>query len=80
MELTRKEVKRLTNGYNVYGPRYCSEYDYCKKYNINKFDLVKIGYNAGVYGWNFSLYFDPKNNNYIISSYRNAPNLEYTKL
>ena len=80
--MTKKEAKEMVKriGYDVYGPGYCSEQEYCRKVGIAKSDLVVMGSNSGVYGWNWTLYLDNVNDNIIISGYRNAPILAYKDL
>lgn len=80
MELTRKQAEQITRSSAVYGPGYCSEQDYCKSRGISRYDLIVIGSNHGLYGWNWTLYRNPANGDYIISSYRNCPNLNYIKI
>lgn len=36
--------------------------------------LIELGYNSGVYGWNWSLFLDPETDTLYCSSYRNVPN------
>ena len=40
-----------------------------------KTGLIRIGYNSGIYGWNYSVYMLVKKTGvyYIISGYRNMP-------
>ena len=42
-------------------------------YGKSKYDLLKLGSNSGVYGWNWSAYLDPETNTLYISCYRNVP-------
>ena len=58
---------------------YC-QVEHCKRgyccyqdAGVSKYDLIKIGYNSGVYGWNWSAYIDPKTNTLYIDCYRNVP-------
>ena len=39
--------------------------------NISKYDLIVIGYNKGIYGWNWTLYLHSETNTYYLSYYRN---------
>lgn len=41
--------------------------------NKSKFDLVELGYNTGVYGWNWTAYLDTETDTLYISNYRNVP-------
>ena len=41
---------------------------------LSKYDLFELGYNAGVYGWNWTAYHEPKTDTLYISYYRNVPN------
>lgn len=36
-------------------------------------ELVKLGYNSGVYGWNWTAYLLPRTNTLYVSCYRNVP-------
>lgn len=38
-----------------------------------KHSLIKLGYNSGVYGWNWTAYLDSANDTLYISYYRNVP-------
>lgn len=62
-KLTRKETIRLTNGLPLY------KVDFIP----NKLHFKKLGYNHGVYGWNYSVYYNELDNNYYIEGYRNFP-------
>ena len=37
-------------------------------------EAARNGYNAGVYGWNWTLYADNRTDTLYISCYRNVPN------
>ena len=40
---------------------------------VSKYDLIELGYNSGVYGWNWTAYLDPKTSTLYVSCYRNVP-------
>jgi hypothetical protein len=49
---------------------------YCCEQNIpgkSKHELVKLGSNSGVYGWNWTAYLDSDTNTLYVSNYRNVP-------
>lgn len=68
IKLTRKDLRRWE--------RYAKEMNlkikkgYCCHYESNdKNNLIQLGFNDGVYGWNWSLYID--NECLYIDGYRN---------
>ena len=68
-KLTRKDLNRWKeyarqNGYEI-KTGYCCRYDGPDKAS----DLLELGYNSGVYGWNWSLYLGEKT--LYIDGYRN---------
>ena len=73
----RKEVKMTVKEL----VRFCGSCEhvkrgYCCYQEDNKApytDLKLIGTNLGVYGWNWTLYYDPKTDTAYISDYRNVP-------
>lgn len=66
--MTRKEASRITYGYKVVTGYCCYT-----KANLSTFDLIRIGSNSNIYGWNWSLYLDPKSGIFFCSGYRNYP-------
>ena len=40
---------------------------------LTKSELECLGYNSGVYGWNWSAYLNPKTDTLYVSYYRNVP-------
>lgn len=78
MTLTRKEAKRIIGATKVYGPYYCSSQKYREAFP--NYQLNEVGYNYGLYGWNWTLYYDVNNDAYIMDGYRNTPNMDYIKL
>lgn len=62
--MTRKEI---INRFNyVYSVGYCDLQHLLRYHN-------KIGYNSGVYGWNFDIYSLDNGNIAICTGYRNTP-------
>lgn len=54
--------------------------DHCKRGyvcyqedNKSKYDLIELGFNRGVYGWNWTAYLDPTTYTLYVSDYRNVP-------
>lgn len=39
----------------------------------SRYDLIELGYNRGVYGWNWTAYIDPETDTLFVNSYRNVP-------
>ena len=62
-KLTRAETIRLTSGQPLYK----------LEHEPNELHFKKLGYNSGVYGWNYSVYYNEIDNNYYIAGYRNFP-------
>lgn len=64
MKLTRKDVER-ESGIIFIAP-YCGV-QYAENY------MVKIGYNAGMYGWNWNAYKVPESAATVVTGYRVFP-------
>lgn len=73
--MTRKEAKTIISRGVMTGATYKSGYCCYQSDNISKWDMIELGTNNGVYGWNWTLYYSPANNTYYCNSYRNAPTL-----
>lgn len=66
-------IKDLRRWYEIFD--HCVK-GYCCEYNVpgkSKYDLLELGYNAGVYGWNWTAYADTDTDTLYISYYRNVP-------
>lgn len=71
--MTNKEANYMlqdfkNNGYTIKTGYCCYQED-----NISKYDLIPLGYNTGVYGWNWTMYLNPSTKTIYISNYRNLP-------
>ena len=71
--MTNKEANSMlvdfrNNGYTIKHGYACYQDD-----NIGTTDLIKLGYNAGVYGWNWTMYMHPTTKTIYISDHRNLP-------
>lgn len=71
--MTRKEADRMLwefrhNGYTIKTGYGCYQDD-----NIGTASLIELGYNRGVYGWNWTMYLHPTEKIVYISNYRNLP-------
>jgi hypothetical protein len=66
---TREDLRRWYNSVAHCKTGYCCYQDAGK----SKYDLVELGYNAGLYGWNWTAYLDSKSNTLYVSYYRNVP-------
>ena len=68
-KLNRNDLKRYISYANATGRQikkgYCCHYDR----SDDAGQLLELGYNSGVYGWNWSLYMDDKT--LYIDGYRN---------
>ena len=69
-KLTRDDLWRYYKAYKHCKIGYCCYQDA----GISKYDLLELGYNAGVYGWNWTIYADNRTDTLYISCYRNVPN------
>ena len=67
--MTRRELVNLYDNCEHCKIGYCCYQDD----NISKYDLKEIGYNSGVYGWNWTAYLYTKTDTLYISCYRNVP-------
>ena len=72
---TIKDLKRWHNSFTHCKKGYCCYQDD----GLSSYQLIELGYNVGVYGWNWTAYADPKTDTLYISYYRNVPNYIYTK-
>lgn len=77
-KITRKEAAAIIKEYKRLGLIDNYKTGYCVYQNdgISKYDMLELGYNRGVYGWNFTLYYSPKNRTMYCNSYHNAPDVE----
>lgn len=69
MKLTRKDLVRIYHSFTHCKIGYCCYQDDGK----SRITLREIGYNAGVYGWNWSLFVDDDSDTLYIDCYRNVP-------
>ena len=67
---TRKDLVRWYDSFEHCKVGYCCMWDNGKSLS----NLVKLGYNSGVYGWNWTAYADIATNTLYIDCYRNVPN------
>lgn len=67
--MTRSELKRFVDTCTHVKVGYCCFQDD----GISKYDLKEIGYNHGVYGWNWTCYYHAETDTAYISCYRNVP-------
>lgn len=68
--LTIKDLERHYYSHKHFKRGYCCYQD-CNK---SKYDLVELGFNRGIYGWNWTLYLDTDTDTLYCSCYRNVPN------
>ena len=65
-------IKDLARWYNCF--EHCKMGYVCyQDDNLSRCELVELGYNCGVYGWNWTAYLYPKTNTMYVSYYRNVP-------
>ena len=67
--MTVKELYRIYQAVEHCKRGYCCEYEA----NVPKHELIKLGSNSGVYGWNWTAYLEASTNTLYISNYRNVP-------
>ena len=68
--MTVKDLRRIYNGVTHCKRGYCCVQDDGK----SKYDMLELGYNRGLYGWNWTAYLDTKTDTLYIDCYRNVPN------
>ena len=61
--LTKKDVEFMSSNGRIWKIGYCQA-----QYLLENVEAKKVGYNAGVYGWNYDVYLF--RNNVIITGYR----------
>ena len=66
---TVKDLKRWYDSCEHCKIGYCCEYSASK----DRTQLLKMGTNWGVYGWNWSTYYDDNTDTLYVSYYRNVP-------
>lgn len=66
---TIKDLKRWHDAFDHCKTGYCCVQDDHK----SKWDMVKLGTNSGVYGWNWTAYGDPETSTLYVDCYRNVP-------
>ena len=69
MKMTVKDLARWYYSAAHFKRGYCCYQDAGK----SKYDLLNLGHNSGVYGWNWTLYYDPSEDTLYCSCYRNVP-------
>lgn len=71
--MTRKELHQFASFNNV--KKVIAGYGCYKNLpSDEKEKFVFVGSNSGIYGWNWSAYFNPKKQELRLDSYRNVPN------
>ena len=65
--MTRKEMNQFVRTCKVVKKGYCCLQDD----GLTRFDVKEIGVNSGQYGWNWTLYYNPKTDTAYIDGYRN---------
>ena len=69
MKATIKDLARIYHNHDHFKRGYvCYQED-----GKSKFELIELGYNMGVYGWNWTAYLDPTTDTVYCSCYRNVP-------
>lgn len=69
MIMTIKDLKRAYDSVEHCKVGYCCYQDT----GVSKYDLIELGYNRGVYGWNWTAYIDARTSTMYVSCYRNVP-------
>ncbi len=70
MKATIKDLKKWYDQATHCKTGYCC----IQKDKKSKFDMVELGYNSGLYGWNWTAYLETETNTLYIECYRNVPN------
>ena len=65
--MTRKELNAFVRNCTNVKKGYCCLQDD----GLSKYDVKEIGVNRGVYGWNWTLYYNPKTDTAYVDGYRN---------
>ena len=65
--MTRKELNRFANNCTTVKKGYCCY----QEDGLSRRDLVEIGTNCGIYGWNWTCFYNMKSDTCYISGYRN---------
>jgi len=68
-KLTKKDLTALYYSFTHCRRGYCCY----QEDNKSRYELREIGYNRGVYGWNWTVYADDKTDTLYVDSYRNVP-------
>lgn len=68
-KMTNKELKEIYDQVKHCKKGYC-----CQQQCKNGMNLIEIGYNKGLYGWNWTAYLDQETSTLYVSNYRNVPN------
>ena len=69
MKATNKDLWRWYQAFEHCKTGYCCYQDDEK----SKWEFLELGYNSGVYGWNWTAYADTETDTLYISCYRNVP-------
>lgn len=67
--MTRLVLTRIYNQVQHCKVGYCCQYSSGK----SEYDLVELGFNHGLYGWNWTAFLDPETDTLYVSCYRNVP-------
>lgn len=68
MKMTRQDLLRIYENFTHCKKGYCCY----QEDNKCEYDLLELGYNTGIYGWNWTVYADTKTDTLYISCYRNV--------
>lgn len=69
--MTRKELKEVRRNAEANGIDFRQGYCCYQDDGLGRWDLIPIGTNYGVYGWNWTLYFCERTRCFYLSGYRN---------
>lgn len=70
--MTRKELHRIKAEALLKGYKWKQGYCCFQEDGISRYDLIEIGHNTGIYGWNWTLYLHTETKTYYLSCYRNT--------
>lgn len=69
--MTRADLNRIHRDADKKGSRWVT--GYCKFYDddVDKYSMIELGTNRGMYGWNWTLYYCKENDTFYVDGYRN---------
>lgn len=69
--MNRKELNKIKQEAQRLGIKWKTGYCDFQDDKLTTWDMIEIGKNYGMYGWNWTLYYSPSNNTFYCNGYRN---------